>query len=313
MVFILCGKLIKTYQNDKKKPTILAEAFNNVPGFKPAYEKLRQQIILNGRSDTTLVNYATKLAALSLHFGCLPESINDEQIQDYLASLANTAVSPSLSSFKHTVFGLRFYFRRMGHAQRLVNLPVLHRKSKLPVVLSREECKSLFKTPALLKHKIMLAFIYAHGLRVSELSQMKIGAVDFSRGMVHIKQSKGHKDRYIPLSKLIMPGLKNYLFSERPLNYLFEGYKTGEPYSNRGIQHLMAETVKKCNFRKEGICPHTLRHSYATHLLEDGIDIVTIKNLLGHVNIETTMVYLHVMQSRGKSPHSPFDSLYGKV
>lgn len=201
----------------------------------------------------------------------------------------------------------------MGFAQRVINLPVLHKKSRLPVVLSKEECKLLFKTPSLLKHKVMLAFIYAHGLRVSELSQMKFGDVDFSRSMVHIKQSKGNKDRYVPLSRLIVPGLKNYLHSERPQRFLFEGYKTGEPYSNRGIQHLMTETVKKCKIQKEGICPHTLRHSYATHLLEDGIDIVTIKNLLGHVNIETTMVYLHVMQSKGKTAHSPFDSLYGRL
>jgi site-specific recombinase XerD len=305
--------IIKTNYHDKKKPTILAEAFNHVPGFKPAYEKLSKQISLNGRSNSTLENYATKLASLCLHFGCLPEALDDEQIQDYLSKLTGSAASPSLSSFKHSVYGLRFYFRKMGYADRVINLPVLHKRSTLPVVLSKDECKTLFKMPSLLKHKVMLAFIYAHGLRVSELSQMKIGSVDFSRGMVHVKQSKGHKDRYIPLSKLMMPGLKNYLFSERPVNYLFEGYKTGEPYSNRGIQHLMSETVKKCGIKKEGVCPHTLRHSYATHLLEDGIDIVTIKNLLGHANIETTMVYLHVMQAKGKVPHSPFDTLYGKV
>ena len=272
-----------------------------------------QKIAISGRSQSTLDNYATKIASLCLHFNCMPEHLDQEQIQDYLSKLTGLEASPSLSGFKHAVYGLRFYFRLMELGDRSVDLPVIHNKHQLPVVLSKEECKLVFKTPNLLKHKMVLAFIYSCGLSVSELSNMKIGDVDFFHSMVHIRQGKGNKDRYVPLSKLIADPLKKYLFSERPKTYLFEGMEPGKYYSQRAIQHLMSEVVKKSSILKEGVCVHTLRHSFATHLLEDGLDIVTIKNLLGHTNIETTMVYLHIMQPKSQAAHSPFDSLYAKA
>ena len=243
----------------------------------------------------------------------MPEQLDPEQIQDYLGKLAGSAASPSRSSFKHTVYGLRFYFKLIGLGNRSVALPSIRANHKLPTVLSKEECKQLFKIPSLLRHRLALCFIYSTGLRVSEFSNLKIGDVDFDRMMVHVRDGKGRKDRYVPLSKLISPGLKKYLFAEQPQKYLFEGMKPGMQYSTRGIQWVMRESVTKSGIKKEYICVHTLRHSYATHLLEDGIDIVTIKNLLGHSNILTTMVYLHVMQPKGKVSHSPFDTLYGKL
>lgn len=304
---------IKIKHHEKKEFTIIAEACNHVEGFRNAYEKLAQQVAISNRSESTLKNCATRIAAVSLHFGCMPEQLDPEQIQDYLGKLAGSAASPSRSSFKHTVYGLRFYFKLIGLPKRSVELPSIRAKHKLPTVLSKEECKLLFKTPLLFKHRLALCFIYSTGLRVSEFSNIKIGDVDFDRMMVHVRAGKGQKDRYVPLSKLIVPGLKKYLFSEQPVNYLFEGMKPGQPYSPRGIQWVLRETVIKTRIVKENICVHTLRHSYATHLLEDGIDIVTIKNLLGHSNIETTMVYLHVMQAKGKTSHSPFDTLYGTL
>ncbi len=243
----------------------------------------------------------------------MPEHLDPEQIQDYLGKLAGSEASPSRSSFKHTVYGLRFYFKLIGLGKRSIDLPSIRANQSLPTVLSKQECKLLFKTPHLLRHRLALCFIYSTGLRVSEFSNLKIGDVDFDRMMVHVRAGKGNKDRYVPLSKLIVPGLKKYLFAEQPQKYLFEGMKPGMPYSTRGIQWVLRECVAKSGIKKENICVHTLRHSYATHLLEDGIDIVTIKNLLGHSNIITTMVYLHVMQPLGKTSHSPFDTLYGKL
>ena len=242
----------------------------------------------------------------------MPEHLDPEQIQEYLGKLAGSEASPSRSSFKHTVYGLRFYFKLIGLRNRSIELPSIRATYKLPTVLSKEECRQLFKTPHLLKHRLALCFIYSAGLRVSEFSNMKIGDVDFFRMMIHVRSGKGQKDRYVPLSKLLVRGLKEYLSAERPEKYLFEGMQQGSPYSTRGMQWVMRQTVTKAGIVKENVCVHTLRHSYATHLLEDGMDIVTIKNLLGHSNILTTMVYLHVMQPQGKVSHSPFDTLYGK-
>jgi site-specific recombinase XerD len=129
--------------------------------------------------------------------------------------------------------------------------------------------------------------------------------------MIHIRQSKYRKDRYVPLSPLILKGLRKYYYSCQPVEYLFNGNEPGTPMSVRGIQWALREAVKKCKLQK-GITLHTLRHSYATHLLEFGMDILTIKDLLGHERIDTTMIYLHVAKPRQTNLFSPFDRLYKK-
>jgi integrase/recombinase XerD len=258
--------------------------------------------------------YSGTIAKVCLHFGCMPELLDTEQIQEYLGQLASSISSPSRSGFKHVVHGLRFYFRLFGHKNRIVELPSIRATKKLPTVLSKQECKLLFKTPRLLKHRLALCFIYSAGLRVTEFSNMKIGDIDFDREMIHVRAGKGQKDRYVPLSKLIVSGLKNYLYIEHPEKYLFEGMNPGKPYSQRAMQWVVRKAIALAGIKKESVCVHTLRHSYATHLLEDGVDIVTIKNLLGHSNIKTTMVYLHVRQpAQGSIAHSPLDTLYGKL
>jgi integrase/recombinase XerD len=282
-------------------------------GFKEAYQKLSQKVTLANRSESTLLNYGRQVAHLSLHFNCLPEDLLEEQIEDYLAGLAQLPSSPSRSTFKHCVYGLRFYFRLIGLPKRSIALPSIKASKKLPVVLNRSECKALFKAPHLLRHRIMLCLIYSAGLRVGELCRLRISEVDFERQLIHIRETKGQKSRYVPLSLLIAKGLKQYLQAEQPHHFLFNGKVYGSPYSAKAVQWVMSRALQKTTITKEHVCPHTLRHSYATHLLEDGLDIVSIQQLLGHSHIETTMVYLHVMQPQGKKPHSPFDTLYGKA
>lgn len=193
----------------------------------------------------------------------------------------------------------------------VVTLPQIKHTNKLPVVLNYSECRALFAAPELLKHRVMLSLIYSAGLRARELSKLKLADIDSERMMIHIRQSKYNKDRYIPLSPLILDGLRKYCRACNPVEYLFNGNQSGEPLSVRGMQWVLKETVKKCKLQK-GITLHTLRHSYATHLLEYGMDIVTIKELLGHERIETTMVYLHVAKPNRTNLFSPFDRLYNK-
>lgn len=256
-------------------------------------------------------NYARKLAQLSLHFGKLPQHINEKELNKYLAGLARESKTPSLSDFKFAVYGLRYCYRLMGMNERIVKLPNIKRDNKLPVVLNYEECKALFNAPELLKHRILLAFIYSAGLRAREASRLRIADIDSGRMMIHIRQSKYNKDRYVPLSSLVLDGLRKYYYACRPVDYLFNGNTPGSPLSVRGMQWALREAVKKCKLQK-GITLHTLRHSYATHLLEFGMDIVTIKELLGHERIETTLVYLHVAKPDRTNLFSPFDRLYKK-
>lgn len=289
--------------------TIVEQASQNIFGFDAAYKLLHQQVTLRGQSKSTLANYIRRIAAVSLHFGRLPEQVSDDEINEYLSSLALNPRSPSRSSFKHAVYGLRYYFRLIGQNKRAISLPSLKGDTKLPVILNRSELKELFKAPQLLKQKIVLTLIYSAGLRGQEVINLKLSDIDFERRTIHIRQSKYKKDRIVPLSDYMAKGLKKYIQAEHPHIWLFNGKEPDGRYSVRGLSWVMRENLKKTTITKQ-INLHSLRHTYATHLLEEGLNIVTLKELLGHSEITTTMIYLHVAQCPLIKPHSPLDTLY---
>jgi site-specific recombinase XerD len=294
----------------RTEPTLVEKAIQSVDGFEKVYKLLQQQVALRGQSRSTLENYIRRVALISLHFGRLPEQVSDDEINEYLAALALSAESPSRSSFKHAVYGLRYYFRLIGQNKRAIALPSLKQDTRLPTILNRSELKELFKAPSLLKHRIVLTLIYSAGLRGQEVINLKISDVDFERMTIHIRQSKFKKDRIVPLAKYMAKGLRKYLKAENPHIWLFNGKEADGRYSVRGLSWVMRETLKKTGIKKE-VNLHSLRHTYATHLLEEGLNIVSLKELLGHAEIATTMVYLHVAQCPRINPHSPLDTLYG--
>jgi len=293
----------------KMNLTVVERAIVAVPGFKMVFKKLEQQVILRGQSKSTLSNYIRRIALISLHFGQLPDQIDDEEINEYLAALARDPKSPSRSSFKHMVYGLRYYYRLLGMNKRAIALPSLKQDTKLPVILNQLELKELFAAPALLKHRVVLTLIYSAGLRGQEVINLKVSDIDFERKTIHIRQSKYKKDRIVPLAESMAVGLKKYLKAENPHIWLFNGKEPDGRYSVRGLSWVMRENLKKTSITKQ-VNLHSLRHSYATHLLEDGLNIVTLKELLGHAEITTTMIYLHVAQCTLIKPHSPLDTLY---
>ena len=291
--------------------TIVERAIISVPGFEEVAKKLSQQVSLRGHSKSTLDNYIRRIALISLHFKRLPHEISEDEINEYLVGLARDPKSPSRSSFKHMVYGLRYYYRLLGMNKKAIALPSLKRDTKLPVILNRRELKELFSTPKLLKHRIVLTLIYSAGLRGREVINLKLSDIDFDRMTIHIRQSKYKKDRIVPLSPIIAIGLRKYIQAEHPHIWLFNGKEPGSQYSVKGLSWVMRETLKKTSITKE-VNLHSLRHAYATHLLEEGVNIVTLKELLGHSDITTTMIYLHVAQCQLIKPHSPLDSLYSR-
>ncbi len=295
----------------KKLPLIVTKAMHTVDGFEKVYKVLHQNTILQGKSQSTFENYIRRITRISLHFNKLPEHISDEEINEYLTAMALSSESPSRSSFKHMVYGLRYYFRHMGLNQRVVNLPSLKKETRLPVILNQGELKELFKAPTLLKHRVLLALAYSAGLRSQEIANLKLSDIDYERKTIHIRQSKFKKDRVVPLSNLMSQGIKKYISVENPVTWLFNGKEPNSKYSTNGLSWVMRLALKKTGISKQ-VNMHSLRHSYATHLLEQGINIVIIKQLLGHVQISTTMIYLHVAQIPYKPPHSPLDKLYAK-
>lgn len=272
--------------------------------------------MLAGESESTLKNYARHLAKLALHFNCVPTELDPDQVNDYLYLVKQEHNTPSDSYFKFTVYSLRAIFRMEGLNDKRIELPSIKRDKTLPVVLSRQEVKRLLITPKLLKHRVLIGLLYGCGLRCFEVRNIKLGDLDFDREMLHVRQGKGKKDRYVPLGELLIRGLKNYIESERPITWLFNGRPEGRAggdfdnrYSQRGVQWAVKEAAKKAGIIK-AVTVHTLRHTYATHLLEEGLDIVSIKELLGHACIDTTMIYLHVAKTGRTQPFSPLDRLY---
>ncbi len=251
---------------------------------------------------------------MALHFSCSPLELDKEQILDYLQYLKTGSSTPSSSYLKHTVYGLSFAYKVMGMAAKGISLPSLEVPKKLPVVLSQTEIRLLLKTPHLLKHRLVLAMLYGCGLRRHELCNIKIQDVDLDRKMLHIRQGKGRKDRYVPIGNCLSRGLQKYLHSERPYIWLFNGKtNTGQlqQFTGAGVRWIVKEAARRSGIKKQ-VTSHILRHTYATHLLEMGLDIITLKALLGHSDIQTTLVYLHIAQlGRGRA-FNPMDKLYGK-
>jgi site-specific recombinase XerD len=295
----------------KKYNTILSQAKKGVPGFTLAYGKFIEKTTLEQSSKGLIVNYSRSLAYIALHFGRVPHQISVEEINAYLYSMM-VHEKCSLTYFKHAVFALRYWFRLFGMEDKAIQMPPVKKEKKLPVVLSRQECKELFKAPQNLKHRFLLAFAYAGGLRMNELRLIKISDVDLQRRQVHIRHGKGRKQRCVTLSKLLTDKLPQYISKVRPTLYLFEGLTPAQPMGQRSIQYIISEALTKTSIQKQ-VSMHTLRHSFATHLLEDGVDIHTIQHLLGHADLIQTLVYLHVAQVKNKPAHSPLDTLYNII
>lgn len=258
------------------------------------------------------------MAAVSLHFGKIPTELDPEQIHDYLFYLQKKSQSPSQSYFKHTVYGLRFLLKSEGLSYDYLSLPEIKREKKLPVVLSKQEVWRLLSSCRLLKHKILIGILYGCGLRCMEVRNLRLCDLDFDRKQLKVVQGKGKKDRYVPLSEHLIRGLKKYIEAEKPADYLFgspcDGRAGGDfdsRYSQRGVQWAVKQASKSAKILKE-VSVHTLRHSFATHLLEDGLDIISLKNLLGHESIDTTMVYLQIAQLSTQKIFSPLDTLFAE-
>jgi integrase/recombinase XerD len=191
----------------------------------------------------------------------------------------------------------------------MVDVPRLKRSLKLPVVLSRYEIKQLLSVTSNLKFKAMFMAAYSGGLRVSEITHLKISDIDSDNMQIFIRQGKGNLDRFTLLSKNLLELLRLYWRQYRPHDWLFPGKIPGQPLSIRAFQHAFLKMRTEAAINKKATI-HSLRHSFATHLLEDGTDIVRIQKLMGHANIRTTLLYLHVAKVKLLQVKSPLDSLF---
>jgi site-specific recombinase XerD len=259
-------------------------------------------------SQNTIDTYKHMFEEFINHF---PDSeikyITDEMIVEFLRYLVNER-NISGSYQNQSINSIKFYFERVLGGQRKVYTIDRPRKEKfLPEVLSEEEIAKIINATENLKYKAILMTIYSAGLRVSELTNLKIKDIDSSRMQIRVVQSKGKKDRYTLLGHKTLEILRKYITVSKPKEWLFEG-KEGEPYAPRTIQEILKKSVDKVGLKKK-ISVHTLRHSFATHLLEAGTDIRYIQSLLGHSSGKTTEIYTHITTKGFDQIKSPLDNL----
>lgn len=289
----------------------MEQACEAVPEFKTLSEKFLRKYTIAGKSESCTRNYLMQISKMVLHFECSPLELSIDQMEEYLFMIRQNE-KPSMSSFKHLVYGLRALFSMFKSEKLYLALPPVQGSKALPVVFSQPEVKLILKTPKLLKHRVLFSVAYDCGLRISELVNLKINDVDFDRQRVHVRQSKHKKDRYVPVSPLTLKGVRQYLGASAPQDWLFNGKSRGKQMSREGAYHAFRSCIKKAGISKK-VCIHTFRHSYATHLLEMGLDIVSVKNQLGHADIATTMMYLHIAKSNPMAGFAPMEKLYGRA
>jgi site-specific recombinase XerD len=278
---------------------------------------MEQQLKLKAYSPSTIRTYLQEITHLLGLLKNIPaDDLTPEHLKRYLV-YCSQEMKLKENTLHSRINALKFYYEQvLGREKFFWEIPRPKKQFLLPKVLGEDEVARLFNALPNLKHKAMLFTVYSAGLRVSELAALKIRDIDSSRMQIRIENAKGKKDRYVNLSPVLVDVLRSYIRTNKPKPklYLFESEQTGEAYPTRTIQRIFQLAKDKARISKQvGI--HSLRHSFATHMLEKGIDIKYIKDLLGHFSIKTTEIYLHVKKEQLVNIISPLDDLWrsGKI
>jgi site-specific recombinase XerD len=259
-------------------------------------------------ADGTQEIYVNCVARFARHFGRSPDQLGPEHVHEYFRHLALEADVGN--SYRIVIAcALRFlYFKTLKVDWSIDYIPLAKREKKLPVVLSRAEVERFLAAVTSLRHRAMLMTIYSAGLRVSELTHLQVQDIDRERMVIHVRHGKGAKDRYTILAQGVLPVLDAYIEAARPTEWLFPSRKAGCPITRRAVSKACLAAARRARLDKH-VTPHTLRHCFATHLLEAGADLRSIQVLLGHQSIRTTTRYLHVAPAANATLVSPLDLL----
>lgn len=276
--------------------------------------RMKQQLILKSYSPSTIRTYLNEVRAfLSTIKQHRADDFSTDRIKDYLQYCAET-LKLSENTLHSRINALKFYYEQVLNRERFFwDIPRPKKPQLLPRLLNEDEIRRLFNALTNKKHKAMLFTAYSAGLRVSEVVNLKIADIDSERMQIFVERAKGKKDRYVNLSPVLLDILRNYIRQSKPApqKFLFESEATLTAYPIRTVQQIFSNAKRKAGISKS-VGVHSLRHSFATHLLDKGTDIRYIKDLLGHFNIKTTERYLHVSNKQLVNIMSPFDDLWQK-
>jgi integrase/recombinase XerD len=274
----------------------------------PLRQRMIEDMRLRNFAPRTVQVYVERVATFAKHFGKSPERLGLAEIRAYLLFLVREKRA-SWSYYNQALCALRFLYRvTLGKDWVLQGIPCPKGEKKLPVVLSPDEVAQFFEAVPHLKHRAILMTAYAAGLRVSEVVALRVDDIDSRRMVIRVRQAKGRKDRYVMLSSRLLEILRGYWKAARPTGYLFPGNDPDKPLTTRAVHQACQDARQAAGLGKH-VTVHTLRHSFATHLLEAGTSIRVIQVLLGHRNLKTTAIYTHVSAATLEATQSPLDRL----
>ena len=283
----------------------MARRIEATPAIEAVLEAASSELLLRRYSPRTRKVYLGHLRRFLVAVGKPARDVTEADIRRYLTGDLGERIS--IGYHRQIVAALSFLYERVLKDPRPVRgipLPVAGRK--LPVVLSREEVRRILDATPNPKHKLLLSLIYAAGLRLGEVSRLRVGDIDVDRGMLHVRGGKGNKDRYTLLGDVVCRQLADYPRPDDPKAYLFPGTAPGRHLNARSIQKVFQQACARAGIAKRATV-HTLRHSFATHLLEQGTGLRHIQELLGHSSSRTTEIYTHVSSSELRRIRSPLD------
>lgn len=272
----------------------------------PLRQRMIRELQLQRKSPKTVDAYVAAVVGLAAHYRRSPEQIKLEEVRDYLHLLITQRKLAS-STCNQKLVGIRFFYREVLRQEFDLRIP-MKRSGRLPEPLGRQEVARLLQAATNVKHRTMLMTTYAAGLRVSELVQLRVDDIRSDRMLILVRSGKGDKDRYTLLSPRLLAELRSYWRQYRPSPWLFPGPRGNAPLSTDSPLKVFQQAKAKAQV-KHGHGIHSLRHSFATHLLEAGVDLRTIQRLLGHTSLSTTARYLHVTQKHLSSVNSPLELL----
>ncbi len=272
---------------------------------------LRQRMIEDMTSrrfkECTQKDYLRHVQNLAVFLGRSPDTATAEDVRLFQLHMAKQQIGAA--TLKATVSGLRFFFNvTLDRPELGRHLATVHQPRKAPVVLNQEEMARLLDAAPGLKYKAAFGVAYGAGLRVSEVVALKVSDIDSKRMTLRVEQGKGQRDRYVMLSPQLLEWLRDWWRAARPQAWLFPGQNPVNPMSARQLSRVVRETARTAGIAKR-VSPHTLRHSFATHLLEQGVDIRVIQVMLGHAKLETTALYTRVAVNTIRDVTSPLDKL----
>ncbi len=259
-------------------------------------------------AQSTVEAYISAVREFAGHFKRPPDGLGPDQIREFQLHLIRDR-KLAVNTVKQRMAAIQFFFlKTLKRPYLKEDFPYPKTPRRLPSVLSLEEVTRLIDCAANLKHRAMLMTLYSTGLRRAELVRLKVEDIDSQRMVIHVHQGKGSKDRDVPLSPKLLETLREYFRRTKPQTYLFPHPGGDTPLTSKAVWHACHDAVERAGIQKK-ISPHSLRHSYATHLLEAGTDLRTIQLLLGHADIKHTIVYLHLSQKHLHAAANPLDSL----